>query len=143
MQPATTTASGSHAEVPLPAAELASFAGLYWNARDAARRFVFEDGQLKLQTRPQQMTRLKAIGNRRFVPDDGSPIVVVLDANGMTAGHESGPRTIIIDTFSSQPGVMRFTRDASGSVTGFVLEAGRVRGMKFWKDIAPARGSRD
>jgi hypothetical protein len=48
---------------------------------------------------------------------------------------------LIVDTFSSQPGVIRFTRDAAGTVTGFVLEAGRVRGMKFWKETAPARRS--
>ena len=48
---------------------------------------------------------------------------------------------IVADTFSGQPGVIRFTRDASGAVTGFVLEAGRVRGMKFWKETAPARRS--
>jgi hypothetical protein len=48
---------------------------------------------------------------------------------------------LITDTFSSQPGVIRFTRDAAGEVTGFVLEAGRVRGMKFWKETAPARRS--
>jgi hypothetical protein len=46
---------------------------------------------------------------------------------------------LISDTFASQPGVIRFTRDAAGTVTGFVLEAGRVRGMKFWKETAQAR----
>ena len=30
---------------------------------------------------------------------------------------------LITDTFTSQPGVIRFTRDATGTVTGFVLEA--------------------
>jgi CubicO group peptidase (beta-lactamase class C family) len=48
---------------------------------------------------------------------------------------------LVTDTFSSQPGVIRFTRDAAGAVTGFVLEAGRVRGMKFWKETAPPRRS--
>lgn len=48
---------------------------------------------------------------------------------------------LVADTFSSQPGVIRFTRDATGAVTGFVLEAGRVRGMKFWKETSPARRS--
>jgi hypothetical protein len=46
---------------------------------------------------------------------------------------------LVTDTFSSQPGVIRFTRDATGTVIGFVLEAGRVRGVKFWKETAPAR----
>ena len=48
---------------------------------------------------------------------------------------------LITDTFSGQPGVIRFTRDATGGVTGFVLEAGRVRGMRFWKETAQARRS--
>ena len=48
---------------------------------------------------------------------------------------------IIADTFTSDAGTIRFTRDAQGRITGFVLEAGRVRGMKFWKDTRPARPS--
>ena len=41
---------------------------------------------------------------------------------------------IVSDTFTSPAGVIRFTRDGQGHVNGFVLEAGRVQGMKFWKD---------
>ena len=41
---------------------------------------------------------------------------------------------MIPDTFSSSAGVLRFVRDGKGQITGFVLEAGRIRGMKFWKD---------
>ena len=48
---------------------------------------------------------------------------------------------LVADTFSSQAGVIKFTRDARGRVTGFVLEAGRIRGMKFWKDTRSARPS--
>ena len=48
---------------------------------------------------------------------------------------------LVADTFASPAGVVRFTRDGSGSVNGFLLEAGRVRGVKFWKEIAPARRS--
>jgi CubicO group peptidase (beta-lactamase class C family) len=48
---------------------------------------------------------------------------------------------LVADTFSSQAGVIKFTRDAQGRVTGFVLEAGRIRGMKFWKDTRSARPS--
>ena len=45
---------------------------------------------------------------------------------------------IVSDTFASEAGTIRFTRDAQGRVNGFVLEAGRVRGMKFWKDTRAA-----
>ena len=50
---------------------------------------------------------------------------------------------IIADTFGGEPGVIRFTRDAAGNVNGFALEGGRVRNVKFWKEIAPARRSSD
>jgi CubicO group peptidase (beta-lactamase class C family) len=185
-------------EVPLPAAELSAMAGLYWNARDAmARRFVFEDGRLRLRTGQQQTVALKSIGYRRFVPDDGAPIMIAFNANRVTIGPETGTgdsfervepfaptpaqldafagvyrsdeiepvyriaikdgqlrlerlksaaavlEPLVADTFSGQPGVIRFTRDTAGVVTGFVLEAGRVRGMKFWKETAPARRSSD
>jgi CubicO group peptidase (beta-lactamase class C family) len=39
------------------------------------------------------------------------------------------------DTFRSQAGVLQFTRDAAGRVTGFVLQGGRVRHVKFSKEI--------
>ena len=48
---------------------------------------------------------------------------------------------VVRDTFSSSAGVVRFTRDAQGRVNGFVLEAGRVRGLKFWKDTRGTRPS--
>jgi CubicO group peptidase (beta-lactamase class C family) len=39
--------------------------------------------------------------------------------------------SLVTDTFTSPIGIMRFTRDSSGRVTGFVLDAGRIRRMKF------------
>jgi CubicO group peptidase (beta-lactamase class C family) len=45
------------------------------------------------------------------------------------------------DTFVSQAGALRFTRNSAGRVTGFTLEAGRVLGVKFWKDTRPRPGS--
>jgi CubicO group peptidase (beta-lactamase class C family) len=45
---------------------------------------------------------------------------------------------IVKDTFSSQPGTIRFTRDAGGRVNGFTLDAGRIRNVKFWKETAAA-----
>ena len=43
------------------------------------------------------------------------------------------------DSFRTQPGVMQFTRDSTGRVTGFLLEGGRVRHLKFWKDTSAPR----
>ena len=43
---------------------------------------------------------------------------------------------VVTDTFTAQPGTIRFTRDASGRVTGFQLNAGRIRNVRFWKDTA-------
>jgi CubicO group peptidase (beta-lactamase class C family) len=43
---------------------------------------------------------------------------------------------LLTDTFRGPFGVVRFTRGASGAVTGMVVDAGRVRGLKFAKDPA-------
>lgn len=40
---------------------------------------------------------------------------------------------LVVDTFSSPPGIIRFVRDGTGRVTGFVLDGGRIRGMRFAK----------
>lgn len=48
---------------------------------------------------------------------------------------------LIKDTFRAQPGIVQFNRDAAGRVTGFTLESGRVKRMKFWKDTTPPRPS--
>jgi hypothetical protein len=195
MQPITATTRVAEAEVTLPAAELSALAGLYWNERDAtARRLVFDDGQLKMRTGPEQTITLKSIGNRRFVLEN-PPRTLTFESNRLTITPETGAAVtfdrveaftptsaqleafagvyrsdeieatyrivvkdgglrlerlksnpsmlepLVTDTFSGQPGVIRFTRDATGAVTGFVLEAGRVRGMRFWKETAAARRS--
>jgi CubicO group peptidase (beta-lactamase class C family) len=41
---------------------------------------------------------------------------------------------LVADTFRTQAGVLRFTRNAAGAVTGFTIEAGRVRGLRFSRD---------
>ncbi len=43
---------------------------------------------------------------------------------------------VVVDTFATQVGTVRFVRDATGTVTGFVLDAGRVRRVKFRKETA-------
>ena len=40
---------------------------------------------------------------------------------------------VVRDTFTTQAGTIRFVRNAAGAVTGFQLDAGRVRHVKFWK----------
>ena len=37
----------------------------------------------------------------------------------------------VADTFGSPAGALRFTRDSAGRIDGFLLEAGRVRGLRF------------
>jgi CubicO group peptidase (beta-lactamase class C family) len=46
---------------------------------------------------------------------------------------------LFADAFRSPVGILRFSRNAAGRVTGFLLEGGRVRHMKFWKETAPAQ----
>jgi CubicO group peptidase (beta-lactamase class C family) len=41
---------------------------------------------------------------------------------------------IVADTFQAQQNTIQFVRDADGRVSGFVLNAGRVRQVKFWKE---------
>jgi CubicO group peptidase (beta-lactamase class C family) len=45
------------------------------------------------------------------------------------------------DTFRAPFGIVRVTRDRGGAVTGLVIEAGRVRGLKFWKESSATRPS--
>ena len=40
---------------------------------------------------------------------------------------------LVVDTFTSPLGIIRFVRDGGGGVTGFVLDGGRVRRMAFSK----------
>jgi len=42
------------------------------------------------------------------------------------------------DLFTGGPGTIRFTRDTKGSVSGFVLNAGRVRNFRFGKRMESA-----
>ena len=44
---------------------------------------------------------------------------------------------IVTDVFTGPVGAVRFVRNPAGKVTGFTLEAGRVLGVRFWKDGRP------
>jgi CubicO group peptidase (beta-lactamase class C family) len=46
---------------------------------------------------------------------------------------------IFKDSFRTPNGVMQFSRDPAGRVSGFLLQGGRVRHLKFWKDISARR----
>ena len=41
---------------------------------------------------------------------------------------------LVLDTFTSPIGIIRFTRDPAGRVTGFVLDGGRIKRMKFTRE---------
>ena len=41
------------------------------------------------------------------------------------------------DVFRGFAGTLRFSRDATGRVTGFALSNGRIRGLRFTKDPGP------
>jgi CubicO group peptidase (beta-lactamase class C family) len=43
------------------------------------------------------------------------------------------------DSFRCPSGVMQFSRDPAGRVSGFLLQGGRVRHLKFWKDTSAPR----
>ena len=48
---------------------------------------------------------------------------------------------IVKDTFRAPVGVVQFSRDAAGRVSGFMLQGGRVRNLKFWKDTTARPGT--
>ena len=196
LKPMMTAGTNNDPEVPVPADELKTRAGVYWNeVLGAHRQLVFENGKLQAATSPTQRIPLKSLGSGRFVLT-GPPGLYITFEND-TARMGSGPTggdifmhmpafapsaaelaayvgtyrsdevepsfeialkngklalvrlkaptatldPLFPDTFSTPAGVIKFTRDAQGRVTGFVLEAGRVRGMKFWKDTRSARPS--
>ena len=48
---------------------------------------------------------------------------------------------IVKDSFRAPVGVVQFSRDAAGRVSGFMLQGGRVRNLKFWKDATARPGT--
>lgn len=50
---------------------------------------------------------------------------------------------LVVDTFRAMPGVVQFTRDAAGRVSGFTLQGNRVKNVKFSKEASAARPSTD
>jgi hypothetical protein len=44
---------------------------------------------------------------------------------------------IVADTVIGEPGTVSFVRDATGRVSGFVLDAGRVRHVRFRRETSP------
>ncbi len=197
---APTLTASEEVEVPLPPAQLATYAGLYWNQTEAnAMRVALEEDRL-VTTAGTQRFPLKSIGGGRFVPasgpgprlafvtdagggarlrigPDGSPTAPVyervdpfvpktldefagvyrsdeMDAvyrvvltNGVLTLHRSKSRPapmepLVVDTFGGSPGTFRFVRDSRNHVNGFVLDAGRVRHVKFSKDPTANRETR-
>lgn len=43
------------------------------------------------------------------------------------------------DVFTGQIGTVRFTRDRRGRIAGFLIDAGRIRNVRFWKDVPAVR----
>jgi CubicO group peptidase (beta-lactamase class C family) len=48
---------------------------------------------------------------------------------------------LVADTFRAMPGIVQFTRDAAGRVSGFTLQGNRVKHVKFSKDPPATRPS--
>jgi CubicO group peptidase (beta-lactamase class C family) len=63
--------------------------------------------------------------------------MVLKDGELRLERSKSRPATLeplVTDTFGAQVGTIGFIRGASGRVSGFVLDAGRLRHVRFWKD---------
>lgn len=60
--------------------------------------------------------------------------IVANDTSLVLGGHRPGSivmRPVYTDAFRGDAGVLEFSRDATGRVTGFVINAGRVRALRF------------
>ena len=78
--------------------------------------------------------------------DEIEPVyrLTIKDNNLRLERLKSAPATLeplVTDTFRAPFGFLRFTRNAAGAVDGFILDGGRIRGMKFWKEAPSTRPS--
>jgi CubicO group peptidase (beta-lactamase class C family) len=64
---------------------------------------------------------------------------IVVHEGGLRLERMKAPpaalQPLVADKFTGQPGTITFVRDGAGRVTGFTLDAGRVRHVKFSREI--------
>jgi hypothetical protein len=64
---------------------------------------------------------------------------IVVHEGGLRLERMKSPpaalQPLVADRFTGQPGTITFVRDGSGRITGFLLDAGRVRHVKFRREI--------
>jgi CubicO group peptidase (beta-lactamase class C family) len=107
---------------------------LVWT-QDGGEPQTFEKLALVTPT-PQE---LAAYAGRYFSEELQTTYTFTVE-NGALVVHRRGGeptplRPLVRDEFSAGP-TLRFTRDASGAVTGFTFDAGRVRNLRFTR-VAP------
>jgi len=73
-----------------------------------------------------------------YVCDEIDPVYRIVLADGKLSlsrlKHQPDPlRPVMLDTLTGDVGTLHFTRDAGGRISGFVLNAGRIQGLKFSK----------
>jgi CubicO group peptidase (beta-lactamase class C family) len=93
LRPQTSPPANDGPEVALPAAQLATYSGLYWNeAAAAARRIVVEKGQLHAAFGRDRVA-LKSLGGGRFVLTAGGRMGVTFETDrpGATPRLRMGP----------------------------------------------------
>jgi CubicO group peptidase (beta-lactamase class C family) len=105
--------------------------------------FVLKSMEGKVETyrraQPYSITAsdLKGLDGRYFADDIGSVFEVVPRGNGLELRFERDPgrplfyEAVAPDTYILNAGVMRFSRDAAGNVTGFVYTSGNLRNVSF------------
>jgi CubicO group peptidase (beta-lactamase class C family) len=74
----------------------------------------------------------------RFHSDELQATYALSAAGGTLTVHRRGDdpqplRPVGPDTFRTGPATLRFTRDPAGEVTGFLLDLGRIRNLRFEK----------
>ena len=103
----------------------------------------FEDALVRVTSVSPAPTELAAFaGVYRSDEMDAVFRVTISGASLQLERLKVSPATLeplFTDAFRSPVGILQFTRNAAGRVTGFLLESGRVRHLKFWKETAPAK----
>jgi hypothetical protein len=72
-----------------------------------------------------------------FSPELGTGYLLILEGRRLIMRHrkldDRNLRPTFVDGFNAGNRTLRFTRDSDGSISGFRMSSGRVRGVRFEK----------
>ena len=100
---------------------------------------LYQDGQELAANRLRDITPGERVAYAGIYRSDElqATYTIALDEGGLTLSVQGNPPSELSvtekDKASAEVGTMTFERDAEGMVTGFVLQSGRVRNLRFTK----------